>query len=182
MIKLRREKKQAFLLLELLIALSLFSLCVLPVAELPFASLNTEIKNCQRMQLRRLADLTFIEIEAQLFQNQIPWDDLCCKQKEKTELVKDIQAVQLKGIGKRNFGRTCSIWTSRWKEGENLEQHRLLTIELEYKSLNDRNFFLTKKSSTDRAVFRHQVYVSQIHSSSRFDKVEVGAIKQKKLE
>ncbi len=166
MIKLHRTKKQTFLLLELLIALSLFSLCVIPLVELPFTALSSEIKNCQRMQLQRLADLTFVEIEAQLFQNQISWDNLSCKRHEKTELVKDIQPVQLKGIGKRNFERTYSIWTSRRKEGKNQEQHRLLTIELAYKSLNDPHFFLTKKSSTDKIVFHHQVYVSKIPSTS----------------
>ncbi|MBS0652291.1 MAG: hypothetical protein JSR39_02050 [Verrucomicrobia bacterium] len=167
MVKYRRsKKKQTFLLLELLIALSLFTLCVLPLIQIPFNALSSEIKSCQRMQLQRLADLTFAEIEAQLFQNQISWDDLSCKRREKTQVVKDVQAVQLKGIGKRDFERTCSIWTSRLKQGKNQDQHRLLTIELEYRSLNDPHFFLTKKSSTDKTVFRHQVYVSKIPASS----------------
>ena len=160
------KKKQSFLLLELLIALSLFTLCILPLVELPFKALSEEIKSCQRMQLQRLADLAFADIEAQLFQNQISWDELSCKRNEKTQLIKDIQAVQLKGIGKRDFARTCNIWTSRTKEGKNQEQHRLITIELEYKSINDPHFFPTIKSSTNKAVFRHQVYVLRIPSSS----------------
>ena len=82
------------------------------------------------MQLQQLADLSFIDVEAQLFQNAIPWKDLTCTRDEKTQLFQDIQTIHLKGIGKREFERSCSIWTSRRKEGKNQEQYRLVTIEL----------------------------------------------------
>lgn len=159
------KKKQNFLLLELLIALSLFCLCVLPLAQMPFNALSTEIKSCQRMQLQRLADVSFAEIEAQLFQNTIPWKELTCTRDDKARLIEDILTVDLKGVGKREFERTCSIWTSRRKEGKNKEQYRLVTIQLEFKSLHDSHFFLKKKERSDKVTFRRQVFVTQIPSS-----------------
>jgi hypothetical protein len=157
----KSKKKQSFLLLELLIALSLFCLCVLPLAQLPFNALRAEIKSCQRMQLQRLADLTFADIEAQLFQHAISWKELSVTKKEKTELLKDKLTVHLKGIGDREFARSCSIWTSRHKEGKNREQYRLVTIELQLKALTDSHFFFKKKKNSDTTTFRHQVFVLQ---------------------
>jgi hypothetical protein len=160
-----RSKKYSFLLLELLIALSLFSLCILPLIQLPFNALSSEIKSCQRIHLQRLADLTFAEIEGQLFQNQIPWEDLDCKRDEKTQLLKDVQVVHLKGIGDRAFERKCSIWTSRKKEGADQERHHLITLELSFKSTQDRFFFFKKKNFSDQVTFRHQAYVTRLPSA-----------------
>ena len=135
------KKKQSFLLLELLIAISLLSLCVLPLVQLPFNALNAEIKNYQRMQLKRLADLGFAQIEAQLFQNAIAWEDLSTTRDKKTLLAKEIQTVHLKRIGDKKFEKNSLIWTSRRKERKNQGNYRLVTIEQTFKSLSDRHFF-----------------------------------------
>ena len=161
MTSLKRSRKQAIVLLELLIAFSLFCLCVIPLAGTPLKALAGGIKSCQRMHLQRLADLCFADVEAQLFQNAIPWKELTATHKNKTELFHDIQTIELKGMGKRQFERTCTIWTSRRKEGKNQEQYRLLTVELCFKSLNDRKFFFAKKEFSDKTVFRHLLFVAQ---------------------
>lgn len=117
------------------------------------------------MHLQRLADLSFAAVEAQLFQNVVPWKSLTCTHREKTQLIKDVQAVDFKGIGKREFERTCSIWTSRRKEGKNQEQYRLVTIELQFRSLSDSRFFFKKKNFSDTITFRRQVFVTQVPAS-----------------
>ncbi len=154
-------KKHTFLLLELLIAMSLLCICILPLVQLPFNALSTEIKSYQRLQLKRLADITFADVQAQLFQNAISWEELSSTRSEKTQLKQDILTVKLEGIGKREFERTCSIWTSRRKAGKNLEQYRLLTLEIKLKALHDSHFFQVKQKTSNTTVFRYQIFVSQ---------------------
>jgi len=156
-----RRKKHAFLLIELLIALSLFILCIVPLIEMPFSAINSEIKNYQRLQLHRIADLTFVDIESQLFQNIPSWDEIKVKKNRKTQLSKNIVTIDLQGFGQKKIQQTCSIWTSRCKQGKQAEQYRLLTVEIQFKALNDSHFFLKKKLSSDTMTLRRQIFVIQ---------------------
>ena len=164
---IKQLRKKAFVLLELLIAMSLLSLCALPLLQMPFQGITSEIKSCQRIHLKGLSDLTFADIESQLHQNAIPWDELDVGRNEKTELFNDLQTLSLEGVGERKFKRKCHIWSSRRKAGKNREQFRLVTIELEYKALKEPHFFIRKKSSSDTLCFRHQLFVAQIPPSEQ---------------
>lgn len=163
---LARKNKQAFVLLELLIALSLFCLCIVPLAQLPFSALQSEIKSCQRMKLQRLADLTFAEVQAELFQRSIPWEKIDCPRERKTQLLNDTLTVSLKGLGSKQFARRCSLWTSRRKTGKNGEQYRLVTLELHLTAVHDSRFFFRRRNASASEAFRRQFFVAQIPSGS----------------
>lgn len=156
-----RKKKHSFVLIELLIALSLFILCIIPLIEIPFNAINSEIKSYQQLELQRIADLTFADIESQLFQNTLSWDEIKVKKNKKTQIQKNIVTINLQGFGQKKIQQTCSIWTSRCKKGKKSEKYRLLTLEIQFKALNDSHFFLKKKLFSDTMTLRRQIFVVQ---------------------
>ncbi|MBI3237119.1 MAG: hypothetical protein HYZ48_05430 [Chlamydiales bacterium] len=172
------KKKHPFLLLELLIALSLFSMCLFPLIKIPFESLSHEVKSCQRMALQRMADLCFAEIEMDLFQQKIPWEDLDCSYKERTELEKKTISLPLKGLGAKKFEKTVSIFSSRRHTEEDGIENRLVCIRLEFRSLNDPHFFFKKKKSSAAILFKHRVFVSRVAKKSIPDENEPSTAKQ----
>ena len=161
------KKKHPFLLLELLIALSLFSLCLFPLIRIPFDALSSEIKSAQKMALQRKASLIFADLEMDLFQEKIPWKAFDLDRKEKTKLEKETISLDLKGIGKKAFEKTVSIYSSRSYSGEDSQENRLVTIELEFRSLNDPHFFFKRKKSAASTVFKHQVFVSKVAKKTK---------------
>ena len=119
-----KRKKRSFLLLELLIAIALFVIGIVPLVRMPMTALATEIKTYQRMQLHRYSDQAFIDIKSQLLTNEITWDQIDVPKEKKTLLSKEMITLDLKGIGKRTFERQCYIWSASSKVGKAQEQYR----------------------------------------------------------
>ncbi len=153
----RNQKKQLFVLLELLIALSLFALCILPLVQLPLNALKVEIKSYQQLQLQRASELICLETEVQLFQQKISWKALACNSQEKYLLRDEILTIDLPGWGDKKFQNRCFLWTARKKKGKNGEEHRLLTLETRLRSLDDASFFHTKKNRSAELIYRYQI-------------------------
>ncbi|MBI3508250.1 MAG: hypothetical protein HY069_01255 [Chlamydiia bacterium] len=78
-------QKRSFLLLEILIALSLIGICIVPLVSRPLELLQAENKILWEMEGERLADWTYSEIQIQLFKNAIPWEKLPTKEKKKVD-------------------------------------------------------------------------------------------------
>ncbi len=72
-------KKRSFVLLEILIALSLVILCIVPLVKQPLQLYKNQMHHLEKMELERLANWTFVEIKEALYQNAIAWDDLPAK-------------------------------------------------------------------------------------------------------
>ena len=68
--------KKPFLLLEVLIALLLVSLCLIPLIRSPVENYRTEMRQLEEMEGERLADITFAEIKEKLAKHEIAWDRL----------------------------------------------------------------------------------------------------------
>lgn len=153
---LSMKKRHPFLLLELLIALSLFSLCIVPLVQLPFRTLREATLYYQRLELERLTDVTLAQIEARLFQNEIPWKDLECNRKNKYLISEATVEVDVTGERKAPFKKTCFLWTARKKKGGNGEHYRLLTVEVLWTPL------ASKKQTPPFFKRYHQILVQQL--------------------
>lgn len=68
--------KRPFLLTEVLIAILLVSICLVPLVERPIQSYISEWKLIKEMEGERLANLAFSEIKEKLFKNEIPWSKI----------------------------------------------------------------------------------------------------------
>ena len=70
------KKKKPFLLLEILIAILLVSICLVPLVQSPIQSFRAELQLLEEMEGERLAEWTFSEIKEKLLKNEIPWEKL----------------------------------------------------------------------------------------------------------
>lgn len=66
-------KKNPFLLLEVLIAFTLVTLCIVPLVRQPLQLYRTELAYLEEMELERLAEWAFTEAKEILLKNEIPW-------------------------------------------------------------------------------------------------------------
>lgn len=157
----QHKRSYCFLLLELLIALALFSLCILPLASMPIHALTQEIMACQRMQLQRLADLAFADVKAMLYQNAIAWEELDSSKSNKALVLKDSVVLKGKEIGTRTINRDCFVWSSSRKKGKDQEEYRLVTVEIRLTTPQQGKFFLFKNQRRNSLSFYYRVFIVQ---------------------
>jgi hypothetical protein len=155
------RRKHPFLLLELLIAMGLLSLCIVPLARMPMSALNSEIKTYQRLQLYRINDVVFADVKAALYANEIPWEQLDVLRKDKSLILTKKIPIKLKGIGVRQLECACYAWSSASKKGKNQEECRLVNIEVRFTTPSQRRFFLFNNRFRDVLSFHHKVFITQ---------------------
>lgn len=80
---IKKRKKHAYLLLELLIAISLLSLFLAPMLRAPFSYLKRQKEEIISLFLRLEGEKLFIEVEEELRTGQIPWSKIVESQKER---------------------------------------------------------------------------------------------------
>ena len=156
-----KRKKRHFVLLELLVALTLFILCVAPFIEIPARTLAVQLKTYQRLGLYRLVDLGLVDAKAQLYQNAIPWKDLCQKRKNKYPITKEPIRIQGKWMGNRGIQRTVSVYTTSCKPGDLGQQYNLLDVEICLTCLSEKRFFYFQRKWRKNFFFHHKMIVSR---------------------
>ena len=72
-------KKRNYLLVEILLAIFIISLCVLPIVKTPIVVYSKIQQNLQKIEYERLCDLAYFTIKNDLYQQKIPWDNLLDK-------------------------------------------------------------------------------------------------------
>ncbi len=154
------KRKKPFVLLELMIALILFALCIVPLIEIPLRALKNEYLMVTRLNLHRLSDLAFAEIKTQLYAQEIPWKDLGHEKKDKVLL-----SEQKVKIDKTELNQRCYAWSSSTKPGKKDAQARLVTIEVEF-SHPSSPLFLVKRKLKKSKVFQYEVCVNRSANST----------------
>lgn len=125
-------KKKTFLLLEILIAILLVSICLIPLVQSPILSYRAEMSLIEEMEGERIAEWTFSEIKDKLLNHEIPWEKLPTLD-NKTSLISlppmtiDIPGAKLKKI-ERAFVLRCN--KKGEKEGVNGEIYRMLHVDI----------------------------------------------------
>lgn len=128
-----------FLLLEVLIALSILSLAILPFMGFPFRFAKEESKSLELMTLEREALNSFLEVQERFYKSAIPWKVIEKKyypnMKPFEEKTVSIQLnKKLKGLYKQK----TTIY-SREKDGKDQQHYYLVKIKFEYQRIDEKN-------------------------------------------
>ncbi len=152
-------------MLELLIALFLVSICVLPLAEIPMRALKEETKSAYRMQFHHYADLAFAEFKEKIYRQEIPWKQICSPNEAKSEF--RLEKPAFDSIGGRKFERKATFY-SVGKKGKKGEEVRLVTFKISFKMQEERfSLFRGKKNEKkDRYAPRSFTYKMLVVKSS----------------
>lgn len=70
------KQKRPIFLLEILIAMSLVTLCIAPLMKAPILMHRKEMSHLQRIEASRVAAWTFTEIVEKILKNEVRWDTL----------------------------------------------------------------------------------------------------------
>ncbi len=123
-------KKRPFVLLEVLIALLLVMVCIVPLLRAPILQYRTEIGLIERLEKERVADWTFTEIQEQLLKNEIAWKDLPEKKKATRRWELPPAEIQIPGCSPQWVSRFVSLKCELEKEGLHGEQYKRLLLRV----------------------------------------------------
>lgn len=127
------KRSQAFLLLELLIAIVITSMVIVPLLESPFFMLSKQINQLVEMELERVTDSTLAEIRAELYANAIPWQEVILPRIKSIPRKKDLTIFLSEKI-KKKVKQSIYVFTDRksLKIKENGEELCLVTVLIKY--------------------------------------------------
>lgn len=113
-------KKRTFLLLEIIIAFFLVTLCVVPLVSAPLKYFRMQNKRLENLEMGRLADWTFSEVALLFLNQEIHWEEIPERQ-EKSNLIDLPDAtIQIPNAFKKKVRRSFCIETA----GEKLEEKK----------------------------------------------------------
>ncbi len=123
-------KKRSFILLEVLIALFLITVCIIPLIRVPYIALKKELLFFENAHLIRIADLSFAEIKTKLFKNEIPWSDIPLSKDNKNEFFYELPPSDIFFLKtKKTINRKAKIYAKE-KEGKQNITYRLATVTI----------------------------------------------------
>lgn len=125
-------KKRPFLLLEVLIALTLILVCIVPLVMRPLELYRTENELLWEMERERLADWTYSEIKEKLLKNAIPWKSLPDEKKKKIAYPLEPAELSIPGGKTKTLQRSFTLELKKEKVGLKGEIYRLLQVELTF--------------------------------------------------
>lgn len=99
-------KKRPFLLIEVLIAFLLVTICSVPLVKQPLKLYKDEMEYLEKMERERLADWSFTEIKEILIRNDIPWEKLPIKGAETAPIPLSPMTLELPGCRKKLIERS----------------------------------------------------------------------------
>ena len=122
-------KKKPFLLLEVLIAFSLATLCLVPLVRHPIRMYKKEICNLELVEKERLANLVFCEIKEKLLKKEFSWDQIPEKGVESPFFHLSSVSLQLPGWEKKIECKYQFIGKGE-KQGHNGEIFRKTNVKI----------------------------------------------------
>lgn len=124
-------KKRNILLLEILLALSIVSLCAIPIVRQPILFFRSQIHSLRNMEYERIADLSFLEIKSQLYRNEIIWDKI--PKTKKNSLLQPLPPyiLEIAGLASQEIERNYYLWWNVEKKGPNNTLYRLIHISIQ---------------------------------------------------
>lgn len=128
------KKKHPFLLLEILIAIFLVSLCLIPLIQTPIRSYRNEFRLLEEIERDRLADWTFSEIKEKLLKNEFPWENFPTPTLTTRPFSLPDATLQIPGLPTKTIQRKFSFKCG--KKGEKVgpkgEIYRLVTLSIHF--------------------------------------------------
>jgi hypothetical protein len=128
------KKKKNFLLLEILIAILIVSICLVPLVQNPIRSYRAEMRLLEEMERERLADWTFSEIKEKLLKNEIAWEKLPGLAAVSGPFPLPQAVIQIPGCASKQIVRSYMLQCGEKGEKEGLkgEIYRMLRVNIEF--------------------------------------------------
>lgn len=142
-----------------MVGIQLLVMCLLPLIHIPNRALKEECRQYQRLHIDRLIHAAFVDVEAQLLQQTIPWKNLTCDRAHRHLLSEETFTLPLPGWGEKKFKKQCFIWSARKKSRPEGGEYRLLTVEIRLTPVRDPSFFKTRKGKGETRRVRYQIPV-----------------------
>lgn len=120
--------KKAFLLTEVLLALALLELCLIPLIKQPIRLYRSQIESLHHLELERMADWSFTEIKEIFLKNQIPWGKIPQKGKPPELFSLPDLLLEFPGFQTKSIQRKFSVQTTGHKKGKNRPEYKQLRI------------------------------------------------------
>jgi hypothetical protein len=156
----RKIGSRSFLLLELIIALLLITLCVLPFVSIPSGVQREEMLFLQRLELQRLSDRTCASIKERIYTKEITWEQLSHPKGKRLLLIDDVVSLPLKELAKQRYSRKCYIYSDVKKGQDNLES-RLVRLRVSFKRIPAKALFFSNKKNRKMIWYDYQFLVKQ---------------------
>lgn len=156
-------RRKTYLLLELLIAFTLLSLSALPLVRNPMHAAKEEIAAFERMELERLAELSYAAILEKLYCNEIPWKTFDPRKIPLTPTYQEKLILTLPDFFKKNYDKKIFLWTRGEKKGPENEKVRLIGIKIVFAPVG-------KAKKSERA-FNYRALIEQKSTSSKTKEV-----------
>lgn len=123
-------QKRTFLLMEILIALFLVSLCIIPLIGQPLRLAKNEFQKLELMEKERLADWIFSEVKEMFLKNEIPWEKIPELQKTTGPFFMPAVKIQFPGCKEKKIPCKFTLWGQGEKTGVNGEKYRHIYVRL----------------------------------------------------
>lgn len=123
-------KKRTFLLLEILIAFVLVSLCIVPLVKQPLKLYREEILALEKMERERMADWAFTEIREKLLTHEILWAKIPAKGEKTERFLMRSETLSIPGCRPKLIKREFQLIGKAEKMGYKEEIYRQLLISI----------------------------------------------------
>ena len=123
-------KKRSFLLLEVLIAFTLATICSIPLVKQPLRLYKEEITFLVKMERERLADWTFTEIKEILLKNEIAWEKLPQMGKNTAPFPLPPALIEIPGCRPKKVERTFILHGQGEKPGTSNQLYRQIYVRI----------------------------------------------------
>lgn len=148
------RRRRPFILLEILLALTLVSLCAVPLIVKPIVAYRFEMKALEEVEGERLADWTFSEIKEEMLKLKIPWEKLPALNETAGPFPLDPGSIQVPGRQPKKIKRSFTLYCKGEKEGIARQAYRMLYVKIEF------NPSLSKK----KKIYTYRLPVQRITS------------------
>ena len=143
-------RRYSFLLLELLIALFLTGMAVLPLAQLPMQATQEQIKSLYRTQSQQLADAGFAKLKEILYKNEISWAEIEKSSKEHILIYEDNTTISLPPLNPKKCKRQATLKCVS-KKVKGTQQWWLMVARIEISPLEKKSLLFKRDKKKKNA-------------------------------
>lgn len=122
--------KKPIILLEVLIALAIVSIAIIPVMSYPFRVYEKELDSLLEVELNRVYERAFLEMQKELAET-ILFDQIS---REPIDLPLGTFSIDLDGLGTFLFEASCKLKQIAPKDGEKETSNKLISCQISLKS------------------------------------------------
>ena len=124
------KNKRSFLLIEVIIAFALVTLLIVPLIRNPIYFFRSQIKSLEKLECERIADLTFLDLKLEIYNDQNKFTKNLARSKKDTPY-ETLDTYKLVTFNKKKIARSYKIYSkNKEKETKDNEKYKLLTIRI----------------------------------------------------